>query len=125
VVLALLESDLFTIMRAVTDGRLDETEVRFSADAAACVILASKGYPLSYEKGFAITMDEDVRPHVLFAGVKEKDGTLVTSGGRVLGVVGRAANLKDALALAYDRAERIEFENRFYRRDIGKRALEA
>ena len=125
VVLALLESDLFTIMRAVTDGRLDETEVRFSADAAACVILASKGYPLSYEKGFAITMDEDVRPHVLFAGVKEKDGTLVTSGGRVLGVVGRAANLRDALALAYDRAERIEFENRFYRRDIGKRALEA
>ena len=89
------------------------------------MILASEGYPLSYQKGFTITMDETIRPHVLFAGVREQDGRLVTSGGRVLGVVGRAANLKDALALAYDRAERIGFSNRFYRRDIGKRALEA
>ena len=125
VVLALLESDLFSIMRAVTDGRLDEAEVRFSTDAAACVILASEGYPLSYQKGFAITMDETVRPHVLFAGVREQDGGLVTSGGRVLGVTGRAAHLRDALALAYGRADRIDFSNKFVRRDIGKRALEA
>ena len=125
VVLALLESDLFSIMRAVTDGRLDEAEVRFSTDAAACVILASEGYPLSYQKGFAITMDETVRPHVLFAGVREQDGGLVTSGGRVLGVTGRAAHLRDALTLAYDRADRIDFSNKFVRRDIGKRALEA
>lgn len=125
VVLALLKSDLFTIMRAVTEERLSEADVRFSDGAAACVILASEGYPLSYRKGFEITMSEDVRPHVLFAGVKETDGKLLTSGGRVLGVVGTAANLKDALALAYRRAEQITFENRFYRHDIGKRALEA
>jgi len=125
VVLALLESDLFSIMRAVTEERLSEADVRFSPEAAACVILASKGYPLAYEKGFEITVSEDVRPHVLFAGAKEKAGKLYTSGGRVLGVVGRGANLAEALALAYERAEQISFENKFYRRDIGKRALEA
>ena len=125
VVLALLESDLFSIMRAVTEERLSEADVRFSPEAAACVILASKGYPLAYEKGFEITVSEDVRPHVLFAGAKEKDGKLYTSGGRVLGVVGRGAKLAEALALAYERVEQISFENKFYRRDIGKRALEA
>ena len=125
VVLALLESDLFSIMRAVTEERLSEADVRFSSEAAACVILASKGYPLAYEKGFEITVSEDVRPHVLFAGAKEKDGKLYTSGGRVLGVVGRGAKLAEALALAYERAEEITFANKFYRRDIGKRALEA
>ena len=125
VVLALLESDLFSIMRAVTEERLSEADVRFSPEAAACVILASKGYPLAYEKGFEITVSEDVRPHVLFAGAKEKDGKLYTSGGRVLGVVGRGAKLAEALALAYERTEQISFENKFYRRDIGKRALEA
>ena len=125
VVLALLESDLFTIMRAVTEERLHEAEVRFSKGAAACVILASKGYPLSYEKGFKITMSEEVRPHVLFAGAREKDGALLTSGGRVLGVVGTGRTLPEALALAYQRVEQVSFENEFYRRDIGKRALEA
>ena len=112
-------------MRAVTEERLEEAEVRFKKGAAACVILASKGYPLSYEKGFEIEMPESVRPHVLFAGAKEKDGKLVTSGGRVLGVVGTGATLPEALALAYARAEEITFANKFYRRDIGKRALEA
>ena len=125
VVLALLQSDLFTIMRAVTEGRLSEADVRFSSEAAACVILASKGYPLAYEKGFEITMSEAVRPHVLFAGAREKDGKLLTSGGRVMGVVGKGATLREALALAYERAGQISFENAFYRRDIGKRALEA
>ena len=125
VVLALLGSDLFTIMRAVTEERLEEAEVRFKKGAAACVILASKGYPLSYEKGFEIEMPESVRPHVLFAGAKERDGKLVTSGGRVLGVVGTGATLPEALSLAYERAEEITFANKFYRRDIGKRALEA
>ena len=125
VVLALLESDLFTIMRAVTEERLDRAEVCFSSGAAACVILASQGYPLAYEKGFEIEMPEDVRPHVLFAGAKEKDGKLYTSGGRVLGVVGTGATLPQALALAYERVEQITFANKFYRHDIGKRALEA
>ena len=125
VVLALLQSDLFTIMRAVTEERLGEAEVSFRAEHAACVILASKGYPLSYEKGYEITMSEAVRAHVLFAGVKEKDGKLVTSGGRVLGVVGVGPTLQAALELAYDRVKEVSFENEFYRRDIGKRALEA
>ena len=125
VVLALLESDLFTVMQAVTEERLSEAEVRFASGAAACVILASKGYPLAYEKGFEIAMTEEVRPHLLFAGVREQDGRLFTSGGRVLGVVGRGETLQKALALAYERVGAVHFENEFYRRDIGARALEA
>ena len=125
VVLALLESDLFSIMRAVTAERLSEAEVRFSAGAAACVILASRGYPLAYEKGFEISMSEEVRPHVLFAGVKAQNGKLLTGGGRVLGVVGTGATLPEALDLAYERVGQVSFENEYYRRDIGKRALEA
>ena len=125
VVLALLESDLFTVMQAVTEERLSEAEVRFASGAAACVILASQGYPLAYEKGFEISMTEAVRPHLLFAGAKEKDGKLYTSGGRVLGVVARGKDLREALALAYGRVEQVSFTNEFYRRDIGKRALEA
>ena len=125
VVLALLESDLFSIMRAVTEERLDQADVRFSKGAAAYVILASKGYPQSYEKGFEISMSESVRPHVLVAGAKLKEGRLVTSGGRVLGVVGTGKDLREALELAYSRTGDISFENKFYRRDIGKRALEA
>lgn len=125
VVLALLESDLFSIMRAVTEERLSEADIRFSGDAAACVIMASSGYPVSYEKGYEIIVDEDALPHVLFAGAKEKDGKLFTNGGRVLGVVGRGKTLQEALDLAYKRVKKISFENAFYRRDIGKRALEA
>ena len=125
VVLALLESDLFSVMRAVTAEKLSEADVRFSQGAAACVIMASRGYPLAYEKGFVISMPETVRPHVFFAGVKEQDGTLLTNGGRVLGAVGRGSDLKEALDLAYQRVEQISFANEFYRRDIGKRALEA
>ena len=125
VVLALLDSDLFSIMRAVTEERLSEADVRFSRGSAACVIMASEGYPLSYEKGFEITLSEEVRPHVLFAGAKEKDGKLFTNGGRVLGVTARGETLREALDLAYHRVEQVSFENAFYRRDIGKRALEA
>ena len=125
VVLALLDSDLFSIMRAVTEERLREADVRFSKGSAACVIMASKGYPLSYEKGFEIAMSEEVRPYVLFAGAKEKDGKLFTNGGRVLGVTARGETLQEALDVAYRRAEEISFANAFYRRDIGKRALEA
>ena len=125
VVLALLESDLFSIMRAVTEERLNEADVRFSTGSAACVIMASGGYPLSYKKGFEITADDDVRPYLLFAGAKEKEGKLFTDGGRVLGVVGRGETLREALDLAYQRAGKVSFDNAFYRRDIGKRALEA
>ncbi len=125
VVLPLLESDLLTVMRAVTEGRLAECPVRFRDACACCVILASKGYPGHYEKGYEITIPEDVLPHVYAAGAAEKDGKLTTSGGRVLGVTAVADTLKEAVGAAYALADRISFENRYMRRDIGGRALAA
>lgn len=125
VVLPLLESDLFTVMRAVTNGTLKNTEVRFKSGAAACVIIASGGYPVSYRKGFEIKMDESVKDSVFVAGAENKDGRLVTSGGRVLGVTATAPTLKEALCAAYEKAEKISFENAFYRKDIGLKALNA
>ena len=125
VVLPLLESDLFTVMRAVTNGTLKETEVRFKNGAAACVIIASGGYPVAYRKGFEIKMDESVKDSVYVAGAEIKDGRLVTSGGRVLGVTTTAPTLKEALCAAYEKAEKISFKNAFYRRDIGLKALNA
>ncbi len=125
VVLPLLESDLLTVMRAVTDGKLAETEVRFSGKHACCVILASRGYPGSYPKGCEITIPQEVLPHTYVAGAALKDGKLVTSGGRVLGVTAVADTLKDAVAEAYAMAEKVSFESRYMRRDIGQRALKA
>ena len=125
VVLPLLETDLLTIMKAVTEERLSEIDVRFSTDHCCCVILASKGYPVSYEKGFPIDIPEDIRPWVYVAGAKEENGRLLTNGGRVLGVIGRAPTLAQAISTAYERADRITFENKYCRRDIGRRALEA
>ena len=125
VVLPLLESDLFTIMRAVTDGKLAETPVRFSDKYAACVIMASEGYPVKYAKGFDVTIPEEIADHVYVAGAALKDGRLVTSGGRVLGVTAVADTLKEALQDSYKMAEQIHFDNAYFRRDIGKRALEA
>ncbi len=125
VVLPLLESDLFTVMRAVTNGTLKNTEVRFKNGAAACVIIASGGYPKSYQKGFEIKMDKSVKNSVFVAGAEIKDGRLVTSGGRVLGVTATALTLKEAICAAYEKAEKISFENAFYRRDIGLKALNA
>ena len=125
VVLALLESDLFTIMRAVTEERLQEAEVRFSKGAAACVILASGGYPSAYEKGKEIHIPADLPENVtvFHAGDKLSDGKLVTSGGRVLGVTARADSLREALDDAYAAVEQIHFDKMMYRRDIGRRAM--
>ena len=125
VVLPLLESDLFTVMRAVTNGTLKETEVRFKNCAAACVIIASGGYPVSYKKGFEIKMDESVKDSVYVAGAEIKNGRLVTSGGRVLGVTATALTLKEAICAAYEKAEKVSFNNAFYRKDIGSKALNA
>ncbi|MBE6599864.1 MAG: phosphoribosylamine--glycine ligase [Ruminococcaceae bacterium] len=123
VVLPLLESDLFRIMQATTNGTLAETEVKFSSGAAACVVLASDGYPGKYEKGFPIDIPLDVEAYV--AGAKLEDGTLVTNGGRVLGVIGKGETLSEAIKKAYEGADRISFENKYCRRDIGKKALAA
>ena len=125
VVLPLLESDLLTVMQAVTNGTLAKCEVKFRNASACCVVLASKGYPVSYEKGYEITIPADVLPHVYVAGAALKDGKLVTSGGRVLGATAVADTLPEAVNNAYALADRIEFGSRYCRRDIGQRALSA
>ena len=130
VVLPLLESDLFTIMEAVTQERLGEVEVKFSTGAAACVVLASGGYPEHYEKGKVISgLENGQLPGsdavIYHAGTDQKDGRLVTSGGRVLGVAATADTLKAAVDKAYAAAEGIAFEGLHKRNDIGARALAA
>lgn len=125
VVLPLMESDLLETMQAVTEGRLAELEVKFSEGSACCVIVASKGYPLSYEKGFEISIPDELRDRVYVAGAKLDNGQLLSSGGRVLGVTELAATLPEAIEKAYADVEKISFANAYYRRDIGKRALEA
>ena len=125
VVLPLLESDLFTVMRACTEGRLGEVEVKFKDGAACCVILASRGYPGSYEKGFPLQIPQELRQQVYVAGAALRDGRLVTNGGRVLGCTAVAETLPEAIEEAYAVAEQVKFENAFCRRDIGRRAMQA
>ena len=125
VVLPLLKSDLLTVMQAVTNEKLSETPVEFKDEHACCVVLASKGYPTHYEKGFEITMPEEAAKTTYVAGAALKDGKLLTSGGRVLGVTATADTLKNAIAKAYTLADSIHFDNAFCRRDIGARALKA
>ena len=125
VVLPLLDGDLFEIMRAITEERLKDVPVKIKDGSACCVIMASDGYPQSYEKGFEIDIPENLLNRVYVAGAKEKDGKLYTNGGRVLGVTSVEKTLKDAINASYKAAEKIHFANAFYRKDIGKRALEA
>ncbi|MBR0416576.1 MAG: phosphoribosylamine--glycine ligase [Firmicutes bacterium] len=125
VVLPLLESDLLTIMMAVTDSRLAETEVRFSDKHACCVIVASKGYPEHYEKGFEMTIPEEIEDKVYVAGAKISDGKLLTNGGRVVGCTAVADSLEEAIKGAYDVAKKVRFDNAYMRTDIGQRALKA
>jgi len=125
VVLPLLESDLLTVMRACTYGTLAECKVKFREGNACCVVLASKGYPGSYGKGYEITIPERLRQNVYVAGAVLKDGKLLTGGGRVLGVTAVAKTLPEAVKDAYAMAEQVTFENRYYRKDIGARALKA
>lgn len=125
VVLPLLESDLLTVMKATTDGTLSETEVKFKDGNACCVIMASDGYPVSYKKGYEITIPEDISDSVYIAGAAKKDGKLYTSGGRVLGVTSVAPTLKEAIDSSYKKVKTISFENAYYRLDIGQRALKA
>ncbi len=123
VVLPLLESDLLTVMRAVTDGKLSECEVEFSDKNACCVIMASEGYPVKYEKGYEITIPEDLHDNVYVAGAKLENGKLLTNGGRVLGVTKIADTLEQAIKLSYNAVEKISFGNAYYRHDIGQKAL--
>ncbi len=125
VVLPLLKSDLLTIMQATTDGTLTPDMVEFGDEYATCVVMASKGYPVSYEKGYEITIPEEILPNVYVAGAKLEDEKLLTSGGRVLGVTAVADTLADAIEKSYKLTEQIHFDNAFYRHDIGARALAA
>ena len=131
VVLPLLESDLLKIMLATTNGTLGETEVKFSSGAAACVILASGGYPVAYEKGKEISgltegqLTDAGDVTVYHAGTAIQDGKLVTHGGRVLGVTATAPTLEEALRKAYAATDRISFDKMHKRTDIGARALAA
>ena len=125
VVLPLLESDLLTIMQATTNGTLSDTEVKFSAKHACCVVTASAGYPLSYQKGFEITMTEEAEMHTYVAGAKLDNGKLVTSGGRVTGTTAVAESLELAIQEAYRLAGEVVFENAYRRSDIGQRGLAA
>ena len=126
VVLPLLESSLLEIMLAVSKGTLAETEVKFSQKSACCVILASRGYPQKYDKDFPITLPAtEADERIYIAGATEKDGKLLTSGGRVLGAAAVAEDLPAAIGKAYALADRIHFDNAFCRRDIGQRALKA
>ena len=126
VVLPLLESDLFTVMKATARGELDKTEVKFSNKSACCVILASKGYPVKYKSGFELTLPEtDAESEIFVAGAKLEDGKLLSAGGRVLGVTAIAENLETAIKNAYELTDKVGFENGFCRRDIGRKALNA
>ena len=128
VVLPLLKTDLLTVMQAVENETLADLEVEWSDGVAACVILASGGYPSHYEKGKVMALPASTPANVTIyhAGDKlDSDGRLVTSGGRVLGVTAAAPTLKEALADAYAAAETVDFEGKYMRHDIGRRALAA
>ena len=125
VVLPLLKSDLLTIMESCTNGTLEETEVEFSRDSACCVVAASGGYPESYGKGYPITMTAEAAAHCYIAGAAQKEGRLVTAGGRVLGITATAPTLPQAIDEAYRLTGQVAFEKKYIRHDIGARALTA
>ena len=124
VVLPLLESDLLEVMMATTNGELSGDKVKFTDGACCCVVMASKGYPQKYQSGFEIKIDSlNENENCYVAGAKIDGGVLKTSGGRVLGAVASADNLADAIKAAYKVVDKISFENAYFRRDIGKKAL--
>jgi phosphoribosylamine---glycine ligase len=120
-----LESDLVEGLEACVEQRLSETEFRWRPGASACVVASSEGYPGSYTTGKIITGLNQTYPgvEVFHSGTSLIDGDYLTAGGRVIGVTAAAANLDQALGLAYDALAKIHFEGMYYRRDIGHRAL--
>ncbi|MBQ8287417.1 MAG: phosphoribosylamine--glycine ligase [Clostridia bacterium] len=125
VVLPLLKTDLLTVMQAVTEGRLSEVNVEFDSGTACCVVMASDGYPQKYASGFEIKLPETTTANIYVAGAKITDGKLVTAGGRVLGVTETASTLEEAIEKAYQAVETVSFDNAYFRKDIGQRALAA
>ena len=123
VVLPRLKTDLMEIFEACVDGTLDKVDVQWEDNAAACVVMASGGYPVSYKKGYEITGLEDAEAMdnitVFHAGTALKDGKFVTNGGRVLGVTGVGENLDEAIKTAYEGVAKIDFKDKHFRKDIG------
>lgn len=124
-VLPLLESDLLTVMRACTEGRLADVEVKFAKKCSCCLVKASAGYPEKYATGSEIKVEGELDAELYIAGAKLEEGRLVTSGGRVLGVTAVADTLEEAVAKAYREADKVHFDGEFFRKDIGARALAA
>ncbi len=129
VVLPRMKNDIIEVMEACVEGTLDQVELEFEDNAAVCVVLASDGYPVSYEKGFVIKglekFDQAEGYYCFHAGTKQTDQGIVTNGGRVLGVTAKGKDLKEARANAYAATEWVEFENKYMRHDIGKAIDEA
>ena len=120
VILPMLKTDLMEIFEAIVDERLADIKIEWHDGACVCLVLASGGYPEAYEKGKEITfgdIDEDII--LCHAGTAFKDGKIVTSGGRVLGVVAKGETIEEARQKAYANAEKIHFDGMFYRKDIG------
>ena len=129
VVLPRMKSDVVEVFEACIDGTLDQVDLEFEDNAAVCVVLASDGYPLKYEKGFPIEGLDEFKKHdgyyCFHAGTKFADGNIVTNGGRVLGVTAKGKDLKEARANAYAATEWVNFGNKYKRNDIGKAIDEA
>jgi phosphoribosylamine--glycine ligase len=129
VVLPRMKTDIIDVFEACIDGTLDQIDLEFEDNAAVCVVLASDGYPVSYQKGYPIEGLEQFADkdgyYVFHAGTARKDGRIVTNGGRVLGVTAKGSNLKEARSNAYRAVDWVQFENKYYRNDIGKAIDEA
>ena len=129
VVLPRMKTDLIEVAEACIDGTLDQVDLQFEDNAAVCVVLASDGYPVKYEKGFPIEGLDEFDKHegyyCFHAGTKNADGQIVTNGGRVLGVTAKGKDLKEARAIAYAATEWVKFDNKYMRHDIGKAIDEA
>ncbi|SKC53948.1 phosphoribosylamine--glycine ligase [Maledivibacter halophilus] len=124
VILSRLETDLVDIIESILNGKLRKQEIIWSDKKAVCIVLASQGYPGKYEKGKVIKGLESIKDAVVFhAGTKLMDGNIVTNGGRVLGVVATGKNINEARNIAYKNVDKIKFEGKQYRKDIGKIAL--
>lgn len=125
-VLPLLKTDLFKIMKATSEGNLKDLEIEFEKKNCACIILTSKGYPEKYETGFEISFNqkEEENVFIFHSGTKLKNNKVLTDGGRVIACSCVANTLENAIKKAYEVAEKIEFKNKFYRKDIGKKALD-
>ena len=129
VVLPRMENDILEVMEACVDGKLDQIDLKFQNNAAVCVVLASDGYPVKYEKGIPIHGFENFKDkdgyYCFHAGTRFKDGEIVTNGGRVLGITAKGKTLKEARKNAYEATEWIDFANKYMRHDIGKAIDEA